>query len=110
MVEITAKKNDRAVTISYDFGENLQEMAEKFGENVVYTNARKSFIITAQAAIRRMIEAGRSDEEIQQKMSLWKPGVALERTVDPVAALMRSWSTMDEKQKAEILAKLKNLK
>jgi len=109
-MQITAKKDGKSATIEYDFGVNLSEMTEKFGEDVVFTNARKSFVITAQAAMRRMIDVGKSDEEIQEKMKLWKPGVALERTTDPVAALMRSWGSMNDKQKAEILAKLKNLK
>lgn len=110
MVEITATKEGKTATINYDFGSNLQEMTEKFGEDVVYSNAKRAMTITAQGAMRRMLVAGKSQEEIQEKMSLWKPGVALERTVDPVASLMRSWGSMSDEQKAEILQKLKNLK
>ena len=110
MSQITATKDGRSVTMEYDFGANLEEMKEKFGEDVTFSNARRAMTITAQAAMRRMILAGKSDEEIQEKMSLWKPGVALERTSDPVASLMKSWGKMTEEQKAEILKKLKDLK
>ena len=109
-MQITAKKGDKSATIEYDFGANLQEMTEKFGEDVVYTNARKSMVITAQAGMRRYLESGLDEATIQEKLSAWKPGVQIARTTDPVAALMKSWEKMDDKQKAEILAKLKNLK
>ena len=114
MIEISAKKKindvDKVATITYDFGENLNDMTSKFGEEVVFTNARGSFKITAQAAMRRYLAAGLDEGAIQEKMAMWKPGVALERSVDPVASLIRSWDTMSDEKKAEVMKKLKGLK
>jgi len=109
--EITAKKKigevDKVATIVVDFGEKLADMVAKFGEDVVFTNARGSFVITAQAAIRRYIEAGKSQEEISSLMASWKPGVALARTVDPVASLVSQWSSYSPEKQQEILRQLK---
>ena len=110
-IEISAKKEVEGVakvaTILYDFGEGLSEMVKKFDENVVFTNARANFKITAQGAMRRYIAAGKSPEEITQLMSNWVPGIALERVIDPVAMLLGKWGTMTEAEKADVLKKLK---
>lgn len=98
--------SDRQVSIVYDFGDDLDAASEKFGSDVVMSNFVSKATITAQAAIRRFIEAGLSDEEIQDKMSSWKPGVALDRTIDPVAALMGKFGNMSADEQAELLAKL----
>ena len=110
-IEITAKKEVEGVaksaTILYDFGDNLDDMAKKFGSDVVFTNARSNFKITAQGAMRRYLAEGKSPEEISELMSRWVPGVALERTVDPVAMLLGKWGSMSDSEKAEVLKKLK---
>jgi len=110
-IEITAKKEVEGVakiaTIVYDFGENLAEMSKKFKDEVVFSNARANFKITAQGAMRRYLSAGKNPEEIAELMSKWVPGVALERTVDPVALLLGKWGTMSEADKADVLKKLK---
>ena len=110
-IEITAKKEVEGVakvaTIIYDFGKDLTEMSGKFGADVVFTNARANFKITAQGAMRRYITAGKSPEEITELMAKWVPGIALERTVDPVAMLLGKWGTMTEAEKADVLKKLK---
>ena len=111
LTQITAKKKigdvDKEASINYDFGADLNEMAQKFGKEVVFTNARGSFIITAQAAMRRYLETGKSPKEIADLMTAWKPGVALARVVDPVAAITAAWGSMSEEQKADVLRKLK---
>jgi len=109
--EITAKKKigdvEKVATIAYDFGANLAEMIKKFGEEVVFTNARGSFVITAQSAMRRYLEGGKSQEEVAGIMATWKPGIALARQVDPVAALTSQWGTFTPEKQAEILKQLR---
>ena len=63
------------VTIEYDFGDNLRELVAKFGEEVVYNRAKAAFIIDLQAAIRRHIQAGKKQKEIQKELANWKPGM-----------------------------------
>lgn len=108
--EITAKKTidgvDKIGTIVFDFGEDINQAIELFGAEVVMSNFTKSAIITAQAAIRRMLEAGKTQEEITVKMADWKPGVALERVTDPVASLVARFPTMSAEEQAAVLQKL----
>jgi len=110
-VAITAKKKmgdeDREATISVDFGDSLQEAVEMFGEDVVFSNFKASAKITAQAAMRRYIESGLNADQIAEKMDTWKPGVALERVIDPIKALMGKWAKMSPEEKKELLTALK---
>ena len=105
--EITAKKGDASATISYEFGDTLEANTELFGEEVVHSSAIRTYIITAQAAIRRYLEAGLSEDEVQQKMSEWKPGVTLSSTVDPVTAVLRKFGTLPVEDQKDLIAKLK---
>ena len=106
VIEVSAKKNDTEATINYDFGENLEEMVEKFTDSVVFTNARANMKIVLQAAMRRRIEAGQPVDDLA---TTWKPGVQMERIVDPIAAAKAKYATMDEDQRAAFLEELRNL-
>lgn len=112
MTEITAKKKindvDHSSTVYYNFGADLKEATGLFGDDVVHTNFRANAKITAQAAMRRMMEQGKNQDEIAATMANWKPGVALERTVDPVAALIGKMKTMDDKDRKALLKKLED--
>jgi len=112
MIEIVSKKKigdeTKVAVINYDFGKDIAEMIKKFGEDVVFTNARGSFKITAQSVMRRYLESGLDEKAIAEKMSGWKPGVTLERTIDPVAVLMSKWGSMSEEERSDVLKKLKS--
>lgn len=114
LTEITASKEiegiKKSASIAFDFGENLSVAVKKFGEEIVFTNFKAAAKITAQSAMRRYLETNSSAEEIATKMSSWKPGVALERVVDPVAALVGRWDSYSGQEQAEILKKLKEKK
>ncbi len=105
--EIKASKKindvDRECTVQYDFGGTVEAAVEKFGADVVYSNFVRASVITAQAVMRRMLEAGKGQDEIQATMNSWKPGVAIERTIDPVASVLGKFGSMSpEEQKALI--------
>ena len=106
VIEVTAKKDDAEATINYDFGENLGEMTEKFGEGVVFTNARAQMKIVLQAAMRRRLEAGQPCDDLADN---WKPGVQMERIVDPIAAAKAKYANMSEEERAAFLEDLRNL-
>jgi len=110
-IEIKAKKvigdETKDAVVYYDFGENLEQALDLFDEKVIFSNFRASAKITAQAAMRRYLEAGKSAEEIAELMKNWKPGVALERKSDPVAAFKAKFASMSEADKIKALAELK---
>ena len=104
--EITATKGDKSATITYDFGGSAAAAIEKFGAEVVYANFTRSAVITAQAAMRRYLEAGKSQAEVAEKMTAWKPGVPMERVVDPIGALQALMAKMSEEEKNALIEKL----
>ncbi len=110
-VEITArvKVGDdlREATIFKDLGDDCPDAIDKFGDTVVFTNYRASAKITAQSAIRRYLKAGKSPEEIVKLMEAWKPGVAIERISDPVAAFKAKFASKSPEEQAAILEELK---
>lgn len=108
--EITARKEvngeKKEVTIVTDLGENLADAVAKFGEDVVFSNFCQSAVITAQAAMRRGLEKGKTNEEIVGYMAGWKPGVQLQRQVDPLGALLSRVDKMSDEEKAAIIEQL----
>lgn len=107
VIEVSAKKEGfDEVTITYDFGKDLDEMVAKFGGEVAFTNARANMKITLQSIMRRLLAAGKSSEEIAATCAEWKPGVQLERTVDPVSVARKAMSNMNEDEKQAFIQKL----
>ncbi len=111
LTEIKASKVIDDVTkecsIMYNFGSSLDEARQLFGDAVVHTNFIGKAKITAQASMRRMLETGKDATEIATRMSAWKPGVAMERVIDPVAGIMSAFPTMSEEAQIALLDKLK---
>lgn len=103
VIEVTAKKGEREATIQYDFGTDLTEMVEKFGADVVHSNARANMKISLQGIMRRKLEAGETCDGLAET---WKPGVQLERTVDPLATAKKALAGMTEEERQAFIAKL----
>jgi len=97
---------EKVASIPYDFG-TAETSGDMFGKEVVHSNFVAKATITCQAAMRRMLEKGKTAEEIAAVMKGWKPGVALERVVDPVAAIE---ARMDSMSDAEADALIKRLR
>ena len=106
-IEVTANKGSRSLTVSYDFGDNLQDAVAKFGEEVVFSNMRQSMKISLQALLRRGIDKSQEDAAVIAQAAAWKPGVATERTSDPAAAVLAKWGALTPEKKAELLKQLK---
>lgn len=110
-VAITAKKKvndvDKEATIMVDLGTDLEDAITKFGEQVVLSNFQASAKITAQAAMRRYMEAGKDNDEIVKLMAGWKPGVAIQRVSDPVAAFKAKFASMTPEEQIAALNDLK---
>lgn len=112
LIEVQAKKEidgeEKNHSMMFDFGEDMEDAAQKFGADVVFTNFRASAKITLQAAIRRLLEKGLTAEQINEKLLSWKPGVALDRTIDPITAFMAKWATMPPEEREKMLDTLAN--
>ncbi len=105
IIEVSAKTGDgHEGTLNYDFGVDLDDAVAKFGAEVVFTNFRKSAKIDLQSVMRRYMSAGR---DINELLTKWKPGVTLERTVDPKAAAKNAFAKMSDEEKKQFIQELK---
>ena len=97
----------KEATVFIDVGEDLEDSIKRFGEAVVLSNFQASATITAQAAIRRYLVANKTQEEIVKLMAAWKPGVAIQRVSDPVAAFKAKFAGMTPEEQIAALNDLK---
>ena len=111
MTSITTSKEINGekvkVTVNYDFGENLDEARQKFGDEVVYSNYRAHAIVTIQSIVRRGIVAGKTPEAIQDEVSGVVLGVARRTSRDPVEAFYTKFQGLDKAAQADLIKKLK---
>jgi len=80
-IKATGKKDgvERSVTVTYDLGGSLADSITLFGENVVKSIFDAKATIIIQDTVRRLIVAGKTDEEIQDYISKVKFGVQQKR-------------------------------
>lgn len=101
----------RSVDVMYDFGANLEEMAEKFGEQSVYANAQAQMKVGLQAAMRRGMTpdkegASKTNEEIQEMAAAWTPGDRTVTRKSNVEKAMDLLGGMSPEEKAALLSEL----
>ena len=98
----------RSIELGYEFGENLDAAAEKFGDDVVMANFTKSAKISLQARVRDLMKAGKTDEEIQTYVaSEWVPGLKTARVqVSTAEKLLKAFSKLPAEEQARILGAL----
>jgi hypothetical protein len=97
----------REASFEFDFLGSAKEAIEKFGDEVVHSNFISACKITAQGAMRRMLEKGVPADSITAKMAEWAPGVSLNRESDPTSAMINKWATMSKEERDAFLAQLK---
>ena len=67
---------DHSATVEYAplDATNLNELVANFGEELVFTHARRSFVVGLQSFVRAQIETGAEQSAIQEAVQGWKPG------------------------------------
>jgi hypothetical protein len=115
-VSESGQEGARKLVVSYDFGANLAEAVEKFGEDVVFSGFVADGKVSVQAVARGKMKKNKedgsaySDAEILEAVAAYKPGVKSDRgSADPFAKLEKVVGKLNETQKAELLAKLQAL-
>lgn len=76
-IKVEAKKNGKVASIYYNFGKDLKDTVTLFGKEVTFSQARAQMKIKLQAAMRSYLIA---DKDPANLVTVYKPGVALERT------------------------------
>lgn len=109
MTEVKARdgKEGKEATIIVDLGDNLTDASTKFGEEVVFSNYLANAKISVQSGIRRYIKAGLDNDAIQAKFDTYKPGVTIDRVVDPIATLAAKLMKMSPEEREVAFASLR---
>jgi len=68
-----AEPGARSIEVEYDFGKDLEDAVEKFGDEVVFQTFIAQAKVNLQAMIRRRLNKNETDEEILAAVSEWKP-------------------------------------
>lgn len=106
-IEVKAKKGDKEAAVGYDFGDDLNDMTAKFGDEVVFTNARANMKIVLQAGLRRCLEDGKDYNDYANR---WIPGVQTTTGItDPVAAMKAKFANMTDEERMAFLDDLKSI-
>ena len=110
-MKVAAKdpKSENAFVGEYDLGENIQDAISKFGEDVVFSYYKQKAVITIQSAIRGWIRAGKTSEEIQEKLNAYVLGVSHRTRKDPKEKLLDLFKGMTTEEKKEFLRTLKGI-
>jgi len=110
-VEVKAKdgkdEGAKEAAVLVDLGENAQDAIDRFGADVVFSNYIANVKIGVQAGIRRYLKAGLDVAGIQAKFDNFKPGVTMDRVVDPIAALAHKMATMTPEEREAAFAALR---
>jgi len=106
LVECSATRGDRTVTVYLDLGTNIEEAKGNFGEDVVFDMYVRSCKIKAQSQIRSAIDAGADDDAIVADFSGWNPGETRTSVRDPKTEVQRNLAKMSDDEKAEFFAQL----
>jgi hypothetical protein len=103
-ISTKSPKTGNTATVTYSYGDSTAESVALFGDQVVNTNFIANDVIGIQGIVRRMLDKGKSELEIQTKISSRKPGVSMTREVDHEAAFMLSFASLSpEEQEKKIL-------
>jgi hypothetical protein len=105
------------ITVNYEFGDNLTESVEIFGEGVVFNRFKAMGTIDVQAKIRaamvdtvnkegEVVTKAKGQEEIQEMLDEWKLGIKAATRKSPKEKLMSILEGMTPEDKAAFLADL----
>ena len=107
-IAVDAKKNGKSARIFYNFGKDLAEMVEKFGEDIAFSFSKAQMKIKLQSAMRSYLEASRDPLELAEK---FHPGVAMERMpVDMNKATENYFKELSDEEQDAMIAKLMEAK
>jgi hypothetical protein len=100
----------RELSVSFNYGETLEEACEMVGEDVVFSSYISSGNIDAQNFIRTRLEAKNedgsythTDEAIVAAFAGWKPGVKTRERVTPMDKIKKLLAGLSDSQKEALL-------
>lgn len=114
-VNVTARLGNEddapSATVTYDFGDNLDEAVEKFGADVVFARFKNAATVDLQALIRRHLDTApdakpKTAAEIQELATAWKPGVVTRKRKSTSEKFEELFGQLSEADRQAMLEKL----
>lgn len=106
-VQDNKKPENWKFAASREFPDTAAELADVYGDEAVVELFTAQFKIAFQAVVRRLAEAGKTDEEIEAIMRDWKPGEKVTiGDADPLARAMNKFASMSREEQAAYIASL----
>lgn len=108
-VEVSAERtNGPSCTVEFTVGDNVAELMEQFGEEVIYSHVRRSLVIALQAYVRTQLDKDPvpSAEEIQKLVDDWKPGLR-RAAKSPKERALEELARMSPADRAQLLKELR---
>ncbi len=102
-VKVKEAKSDKArkIKVLYDFGDNLDEMVQKFGDETVHIAALETIKGDLRKMVRARLKANETDDQIQSAVEVWLPSTI---SGDPkVARIHKLLDQLSGEQQTEIL-------
>lgn len=99
-----------SATVHYDFGDDLDGAVELFGADVVYNKFVAASTVDLQALIRRCLtgENPKTEEEIQEAVSEWKPGVSTRKRKSAKEKASEALEALSDEDRQALLEQLMN--
>ena len=107
LVSRSGEEGDRQIKVPFNFGTGLEDLAELYGEQVVYDAAVGLIKINLQAFIRRHLKSEDpvySDQDILAKVQEWKPGVKISRGKSPIEKAKGLLASLSAEELRELVA------
>lgn len=104
-ITFKTKEHPESKTVQVDIPETLEGLVAKFGEESVVSNARGSYVISAQAFGRRHIE--KEQAELQGLFDNWNPNERAPAVkASPLERAQSALKNLSAEERAELLARL----
>lgn len=97
-------------SVEVEFGDDLTDATERFGEEVVFGIFRQAAVIKAQSALRAQVKAKKDAAGIDEFFTTWKPSVGPTRVPkDLKEEGLKAYEKMTAEEKAEYKEMLADL-
>lgn len=98
-----AEEGKVTAVIGVFVGASLKNAVEKYGEEFVFENYKRSVVITSQGKVRRELDQGIPVAQVEENLDDLDPTEKSAGIQDPQAQAMRAFQKMDDSQRAEFL-------
>lgn len=84
-------------------GDTLEEAIERYGEEFVFSNYKRSVIVASQGKVRRELDAGTPISTVEDNLDDLDPTEQRSTIQDPQVQAMRAFNNMSDEQKEQFM-------